>query len=135
LSAAEVDSFAYVCSGAALPAFDVDLGTADLTWDSHTAYSGDDETLTCNNQGTTLDLTYRWTASNTSCHHFNVRSSTGSGANPFFSIRDAVSGASLSCTQGGTDYNVVSGTTYLLTVEQYSPGDELGGIEIYAGCF
>ena len=132
----EVDDSSPICAGApacAAPAFDADLGTEDLTWDSHVVYSADSLTLPCNNQGTTADLVYRWTASATGCAYFNTRTS-GQGTNPFFGVLDACSGAVLKCSQGGTSFEVEAGKTYLLAAEPYASGNTLGGIEIYDGC-
>ena len=132
----EVDDSTPICAAppaCTAPAYDANLGTGDLTWDSHVAYSGDRLSLPCNNQGTTVDRLYRWTASSTGCLFFNVRVS-GSGFHPFFGILDDCTGEVLSCSQGGTTFTVESGKTYLLAAEPYTSGDQLGGIEIEPFC-
>lgn len=137
LQTGEVDDSSYVCNGAPAceaPAFDVDLGTSDLTWDSHVPYDGDDVTIPCNNQGTTVDRVYRWKASTSGCVFFNSRTS-GQGIHPFFAVLEECSGEVLACGQGGTTMEVEAGKTYLLAAEPFTPGDFLGGIEVDPFCF
>jgi hypothetical protein len=136
----EVDDSELICSGAigdagacAAPSFDSDLGTGDLVGD--VAYVGDDVVLSCNDQGTTLDLVYKWTASTSGCVHFNPLVADGfSGTHPFLAVLDACSGEPLHCHQGGADFNVEQGKSYLLVLEPYAAGDPLGYIQISPGC-
>jgi hypothetical protein len=115
------------------PQADADLGTGNLVFDAHVAYSGDEVTLPCNEQGTTLDRVYRWKATSTKCIFFNARVS-GQGNHPFFAVLGACKGEVLACGQGGSEFQIEAGKTYLLAAEPFTAGDDLGGIEVVNHC-